>query len=216
MTWHELAAVILLRYTAGAGKQPKNTMGRPSKLSPGQWEEIGRRLAKGERASDLAKEFGVSKTRVSERFSARTETVKAVANQLVAAEEALRSLPVSEQLSALSLADDLRAISTHLASAAKFGSATAHRLAGIAHAKVQEIDDAAPLTADSLESLKGVAVLTRMANDASQIGVNLLAANKDRVNRINDAAEVVENEPTNIASIPVLEAAKAYQDFISG
>jgi len=191
-------------------------MGRPSKLTEAKWEELKARLAKGERAADLAREYGVSKTAISVRVSKRAETVKEVANQLVAAERALRELPVSEQLSALSLADDLRAISTHLASAAKFGSATAHRLAGIAHAKVQEIDDAAPLTDESLESLKGVAVLTKMANDASQVGLNLLAANKERVNRINDAAEVVENEPTDISSIPVLEAAKAYQDFISG
>lgn len=73
----------------------------------------------------------------------------------------------------------------HLAGAAKFGSATAHRLSGIAHGKVAEIDDAAPLDEKSLESLKGVAVLTKMANDASQIGVNLLAANKEMIRDLN-------------------------------
>lgn len=45
--------------------------------------------------------------------------------------------------------------------------------------KVAEIDDAAPLTEDSVQSLKGIAVLSRMANEASEIGVNLLRANKD-------------------------------------
>ncbi len=112
-------------------------MGRPSKLSPAQWEQIKQRLIAGEIAADLAREFGVSPTAISTRVSKQVETAKAVANQLVAADTALRSLPISEQVSVLTLADNLRAISMHLAGAAKFGAATAHRLAGIAHGIVQ-------------------------------------------------------------------------------
>ena len=105
---------------------------------------------------------------------------------MVAAEVALRSLPVSQQGLAIALADDLKAISAHLAGAARYGAATSHRLNGIAHAKVQEIDDAAPLNEESLEALKGVAVLTKMANESANIGLNLLAANKETVKRLND------------------------------
>lgn len=156
-------------------------MGRPSKLTEKQWGAIGTRLLAGEKAADLAREFKVSRGVISQRFSKRVENVKAIANQLVSAEQALRGLPVSEQLQALTLADELRAISMHLAGAAKFGSATAHRLAGIAHGKVSKIDDAAPLDDASLTGLRGIAVLTRLANEASQIGCNLLAANKDNM-----------------------------------
>lgn len=156
-------------------------VGRPSKLSENQWDEIKARMVKGEKAADLAREFKISKTRISERVAKRIETVKAVANQLVSAETALRSLPVSEQISAMNLADELKSISTHLVGAARFGSATAHRLAGIANAKVSEIDDADPLSSQSVETLKGVSALTRLANDASTIGLNLMAANKDRL-----------------------------------
>jgi len=156
-------------------------MGRPSKLSEKQWLEIERRILAGEKPSELADEFKVSRAAVSRRVSKPAQAVKEVANQIVAAETALRALPVSQQGLAISLADELRQISAHLAGAARFGAATAHRLSGIAHAKVQEIDDAAPLDEESLGALKGVAVLTRMANDASTIGVNLLAANKDRL-----------------------------------
>jgi hypothetical protein len=81
------------------------------------------------------------------------------------------------------------AISGHLASAAEYGAATAHRLSGIAHNKVNEIDDAAPLNEKSLESLKGIAVLTKMANEASTIAVNLLAANKDTIKKINSGED---------------------------
>lgn len=153
-------------------------MGRPSKLTPKQWAEVERRFLLGEKADDLGREFGVSGSSIRERFSALRGKVKVVADQLVSSEQALRALPVSAQLSALQLADELRAISMHLASAAKYSSATSHRLAGIAHAEVQKIDDAAPLDA-SMASLRNVAVLTDMANKSATIGLNLIAANKD-------------------------------------
>jgi hypothetical protein len=160
-------------------------MGRPSKLTDKQWEEIGERLLKGEKAADLAREYGVSKPVISARFSKRTKTVKSVANQIVATEEALRALPLSEQVQAVSLAEQLRSISNHLAGGANYGAATFHRLAGIAHAKVQEIDDAAPLNEESREALRDVAVLTKMANDAAVTPLNLLAANRETVKQLN-------------------------------
>jgi hypothetical protein len=161
-------------------------MGRPSKLTDRQWEEIGKRILEGEKPSDLAREFKVSPAAVSQRFSKSVKNVKAVANQLVAADTALKALPVSEQVQAVSLAQDLIAMSTHLAGAGKYGAATAHRLNGIVHAKVQEIDDAEPLTGESLEALKGIAVLTKLANESSHIAVNILAANKDEVRRLRE------------------------------
>jgi hypothetical protein len=59
---------------------------------------------------------------ISMRFSERTETVKTVANQIVATERALELLNVSEQIAARSLADELKSISTHLAGAARCGA----------------------------------------------------------------------------------------------
>jgi hypothetical protein len=169
-------------------------MGRPSKLSAKQRLEIAKRLSQGEKPADLAAEYDVSRSLISSLFQKRAETVKAVANQLVAADTALRNLDVSDQLLAVSLADELRAISMHLAGAGKYGAATAHRLSGIAHSKVQEIDDAAPLTAESLDSLKGVAVLTKMANEAAVIPTALLTANKDMVRDMNTGAAQSKDE----------------------
>jgi len=154
-------------------------MGRPSKLTDAQWEKIGKRLLAGESASALAREFGVSRATVSERFSERTNRVKAAASLVVKTDSALSFLNVSEQIAAFSLAEELKAISKHLAGAARYGAATAHRLSGIAHGKVALIDDAAPVSEDSLIELKGISALTRMANDAAEIPLNLLRANKD-------------------------------------
>lgn len=154
-------------------------MGRKSALSEKQWSEIQRRLLDGEAGRVLSREFGISEAAIRKRLGAQCAQIKTVANQVVAADLAFKSLPISAQNFAAGLIDELKSISTHLASAGKFGAATAHRLSGIAHAKVQEIDDAKPLDEASMESLKGVAVLTKMANDSSQIGLNLLAANKE-------------------------------------
>jgi ribosomal protein S11 len=160
----------------GESKKPG---GRPSKLSDAQWVEIQRRLALGEKATDLAREFKVSKTAISVRFSKRTETIKSVAQQVVSAEAALLALPVSEQKAAVSLIEELRTISTHMAGAARYGSATAHRLLAIANAKVQEIDDADPLNAEGVQALKSIALVTKVANESAVIPTNLLSANKD-------------------------------------
>jgi hypothetical protein len=69
---------------------------------------VARRLLDGERPADLAREFGISKAAMSERYSAQVRAVRAVAHRLMEADEALRALAPLEQLAALRLADDLR------------------------------------------------------------------------------------------------------------
>lgn len=170
-------------------------MGRHSKLTEAQWAQVGRRLLAGEGARALGREFGVSDAAIRQRFSTQHNAVKTVANQLVAAEVAFKALPIASQIDAHNLVDQLRSISVHLAGAANFGAATAHRLSGIAHGKVALIDDAAPVSAESMETLKGIAVLTRMANESSEIGINLLRANKEKVDELNRG---VEAEPEDI------------------
>lgn len=158
-------------------------MGRKSKLSDRQWENIGKRLLAGEKASALAREYKVSPTSISEKFSERTKRVKATASLVIETEQILKALPISEQIAVNSLADELRAISMHLAGAGKYGAATAHRLSGLAHSEVQKIDDAEPL--HSIEALKGVSALTRLANDSAEIGLGLLKANKEAIDTLN-------------------------------
>jgi hypothetical protein len=163
-------------------------MARPSKLSPEQWAEVERRLAAGEGVRDLAREFGVSPASVSKRgVSKQTKQVQVVAKQLAQAQTALAALPVAQQYTAVSLAEKLRNISASLASAAELGAATARRLHALANSEVAKVDDAEPLA--SAESLRAVAGLVKLGNDAAQIGVNLLAANKDRIKAADDQDE---------------------------
>lgn len=192
-------------------------MARPSKLTDAQWDKIGQRLLKGEKAADLAREYGVSKTRISVRFSDRIETVKEVAQQLVDTETRVAALPIADQIAVRTLADELKAISMHLASAAKYGSSTAHRLAALANAQIDKIDEAKPFDKESVEAIKGIAVLTDTANRASEIAVNLLKANKDSIEDLNrremDKAEAKERSQTAVPS-DANEAAAAYQQLM--
>lgn len=169
-------------------------MGRPSKLSEKQWAEVEKRLLAGEKPADLAKEYGVDRAALTRRFSQPLRNIKQVANQIVQTSEALKALPVAQQVQAINLADELRAISEHMASSAKHGSMASSKLNAMMHAEVQRFQDNAqaaimagesPLTTESIENLKGIGVLGRLANSASEIGLNLLKANKDAIDGMN-------------------------------
>lgn len=160
-------------------------MGRPSKLTPEQWAEVERRLAGGESASSLAREFGISHSQIARRVSHVSHKVRETAVKVAAAQTALAELPVAQQYSALSLAEKLRNISSSLASAAELGAKTSHRLQALANQQVGKVDDADPMA--SIAQLRDVGVLTKLANDSASIALNLLSANKETVTKLNNA-----------------------------
>ena len=164
-------------------------MARPSKLTPEQWAELERRLASGEKAADLAREYGISNTQISLRVSKHSKKVQETAQKLAEAQTALAELPVAQQYAAVSLAEKMRAISVSLANAAELGAKTAHRLHALANSEVAKVDDTRPLDPDSIEALKGVGVLTKLANESSQIAVNLLNANRETVKKLNEVPD---------------------------
>lgn len=165
-------------------------MGRPSKLTPQQWAEVERRLLTGETTRTLGAEYGLAESAIRKRFgahksiSAQSAQVRTVAEKLADANIALQALPPAQRPVAMDLAEKLRSISGSLASAAELGARTAHRLQALANSEVAKVDDAEPMS--SLEKLKGVSALTKLANDSASIALNLLAANKDTVKRLND------------------------------
>ena len=198
-------------------------MGRPSKLSEKQWAESERRHLAGEKIRPLAREFGVGESAVRARISAQCAEIKAVANQIVATEQRFSSLPISAQIRARSLADELKAISLHLASAAKYGAMTAHKLNAVAHAQSEQINEIAPLnsvkdekglviTEGNADALRSVIAMTEGANKAAAIGLNLLSANKEAVTRANNIIDVT---PDVLPDDPI-EASRAYQRLING
>ncbi len=156
--------------------------GRPPALTPAQQEEVRRRLAAGEGVRALAIEFKVGKATIG-RLAGHAGQVRKVAETLAAAHTALAALPIAQQHDALSLAEKLRSISSSLASAAELGAKTSHRLQSLANSQVAKVDDADPMK--SIGALRDVGVLTKLANDSASIALNLLAANKPTIERIN-------------------------------
>lgn len=159
-------------------------MARPSKLTPDQWKEVERRVIAGDPIRAVARDFGINEAAIRQRVSTQTPRVKMVAEKLAEAQTALAELPVHQQYIAVSLADKLRNISDNLAAAAQYGAQTAHRLSALANSEVAKVDDAEPLA--SVENLKGVAALTKLANESATIALNLLSANKDRIKEVED------------------------------
>lgn len=173
-------------------------MARPSKLSQAKKDEIKRRHLAGEGVTALAKEYKVSKATISVLVSKRTTIQKEAAKQLATAEIIFENLPVSEQVNVRGLADQLKGISSNLIQAAMTGSATAKRINELVykHALLIEGDrerleeTATGEAGINEDALKRVIVLTKAANDASQIPLNLLAANKEQMKGLNE----LENE----------------------
>lgn len=158
-------------------------MGRKSKLTPDQWNEIQKRVIEGESIRSLSKQYGVAYSTIQERIADQTIQIKSVAHQIVNTERALAALPISGQITAQNLASKLRAISDNLANAAHYGAINAHKLSSLANSQLSNITDDMMIDA---ESLRGISALTSMANEASKIPLGLLAANKDQMQKQGD------------------------------
>ena len=149
---------------------------RKCKLTPEQMLEIERRLLAGESRRSVARSFNVGESTLRYLLAEKVETIRNVAGEFVRAERALRELPAAAQISAMTLVEQLRATSEHLASAARYNAQTAHRLAGIAAEHAANLDDVAP----DGSILENVARLTALSNEAAKTGLNLIAVNKDK------------------------------------
>ena len=91
-------------------------------------------------------------------------------------------------------------IRSSCALARKLGSATAHRLHALANSEVAKVDDAEPMA--SLDSLRNVGVLTKLANESSHIALNLLAANKDRIKAMDEPGQQALSLAVSFAAPP--------------
>ena len=193
-------------------------MPRASKLTEAQWASLEKRLLAGETASALGREFGISEGGIRKRLgSVRADSTKVreTAQKLAEAHKSLESLTPAQRPVAIDLADKLRSISSSYASAAELGARTAHRLHALANAEVNKVDDADPLSEESLSAMKGVSLLTKLGNDALVPASNLLAANKERMLPSAPAGDA--EAPSGVLVVPgVLQDAKAWTQLVQG
>lgn len=149
-------------------------MGRPSKLTESQLEEIKRRITAGEGVRALAAEFGVSPALVSKLCSPKAKRIKAVANQVFEADKALARLPVSERPLALRIVDDMKHTAANLARGARAASETFADLAEMARerkGKVRQADGSIDFKMAAEADMLGQA-----ANRAAVPALRLVAA----------------------------------------
>jgi predicted DNA-binding protein YlxM (UPF0122 family) len=180
-------------------------MGRKSSLTDKQWLEIERRhVVDGESINALAAEFGVNESSIRRKIKPnkaespnRQNPLQALAKEKVRVDEEskriteqIAELPYAKQAIVADLARKLTNTSSHLASAAEISAASAHRLSMLANQQLEKVDDVSPLK--SAAELQAVALLQKMANSSSEIGLNLLRANKD-------ALQTDEEPPTPVA-----------------
>lgn len=149
-------------------------MGRPPKLSDRQKAEIGRRLATGESMASLAKEFKVGRATMTRVFSGRVQNIEKVAKTLAMVELEVDRMPVSEQVSVRSLADQLKGLSESAVQAGATGMKTASLLHKRALKHVESLDEEA-----TVEDLRLSDAMLTVAGKASALGVSLMNANKD-------------------------------------
>ena len=151
------------------GKPP----GRPSKLTSVQEREICERLANGESNRSVARAYKVGETTIRRIFSAQVPRVRDVATRLAAAESDLAALPKTAQLTARSLADQLRTVSNNLAIAATNGSRVTALLSQRASALVDELPDR-----PTPEDLRDIAALSATGNEAAKPAIELVKASR--------------------------------------
>jgi transposase-like protein len=186
--------------------------GREKALNDSEYMEAMRRVLGGESIRKVAASFGVGQSSLLRRgVTADCNAVKAIAGELVEVEQKFAALPVPLQVSARLLANELQSISEHLAGAAKYGAQTAHRLSYIANAQVDSLDAGASLEENST-SLRSVMAFTESANKAAEIGLKILASNKDT---LKGAGQQVETSPDAIPPDAV-EASHVYQRMMNG
>lgn len=167
-------------------------MGRKSSLTPEQWVEIEHRhILGGETINALATEFGINESSVRRKIKPnkaelpnKAKPLRVLALEKIEADKAVQriaeqiaELPIARQQIVSDLARKLTNISGHIASAAEHSAASAHRLSILANQQLQRVDEVNPMGSEN--ELRAVASLQKMANLSSEIGLNLLRANKD-------------------------------------
>lgn len=154
---------------------------RPSKLSESVRQEISRRTAGGEPLRDLAKEFKVSVSTIHRWAAERLPRIRKVAATLVNAERELEALPLVEQSTIRSVADQMKGIARNLTHAASNGSHVASKLSSIARKKADMVDEES-----ETDDLKPIAALIETGNRAAQTGLSMMQAAAKPVNQVQE------------------------------
>ena len=184
-------------------------MGRPSKLTPAQQLEAESRIYAGETYRSVARAMNCNESTLRNMFATKKKDVKTVVDQIVAAETALRELPVSAQFGALNLAAQLMSITNNLASAAHHGATISSRMMALAAKRSSRVDSEDPGVA--LRATNEMGVFMKAANMAAEIPLNLISKNKDAMDGlVQDELKPKKNNVRDLTDDQLKEEAAKY------
>lgn len=193
---------------------------KASKLTPDEWFTIQQRVIAGDAVAAIAGDYNISREAIYDRCitgrqnQRRNDQTRLLASQIAKTETNFAALPLTEQVMVRTLADHLKNISNHLAGAATFGARNAHKLSSMAADCIDRLDSRddpvlnAALMTNAMHATAG-------ANEASKIGLNLLAANKDYLKE-NPDANVIDMTPHLIRDDDPVAASATYQRLVAG
>lgn len=175
-------------------------MGRPSKLSDAQKDDIRKRLLSGEKAIDLAKEYKIDRAAITRMFSQQIATIKDVANQIVSVDVALSKMPVAQQIATIQEADHKRAMNEHLMQGGVKAASLFHRFSNLAAMHSDKLDETDLDSDESNTIRKTIAQCLSIANNAALIPMDI--ARLDKAKDKDDGKKVIEHIDRPIAACP--------------
>lgn len=170
-------------------------MARRSPLTKKQWNEIEIRFYAGERASHLAKEFGITEAAIRKRFSARKKDAEKLSNQIVALETELNGTEIGTKMLARTYANKILAMQELSSDVGINGLTVAKRLGDVLINRVSKKTDDELMDEGAIRQLMtaGLAI-----NAHSKIGMDMMVANNkaphtpDQPNAVKITYEVVK------------------------
>jgi transcriptional regulator with XRE-family HTH domain len=109
------------------------------KLSKTQWEEIARRYFAGEKNADLAREFGITRSAITQMLSKQKLTVETVTNQIHSANVEFSQLNKTQQSAVLCGVVELASLHSGQKNVANVDILSAMMLANMAYNKTKEM-----------------------------------------------------------------------------
>jgi chromosome segregation ATPase len=119
-------------------------MGRKPVIPESKKAEIVQRLAEGESARSLEKEYHIAHATFRDNFATLVGKVEEAANAIRYSEKLVEQLPESVQKVSQIIAARLRSIELHYANAAESGARSADRLSALAEKQVMRLKDKDP------------------------------------------------------------------------
>ena len=157
----------------------------PRQIDPTTQQLIIKMLGEGASYADVSAATGLPASTIRSRFSSVSAQTKTVANQLVAANAGLKSLPVIAQSVALSLADRLRMLNDLATDVAAKGVSVADIMMAEAERRGRLLDHGS-----DIDELGAVSGCVRTATEAVKPALTLLAMHKEAAKPVADAPKI--------------------------